>query len=211
MSRLLAEMMPSETEPPSPNGLPIAITQSPTSISAEEPNFTSGSGFFGVTFKSARSALVSRPMILSTTSLEPSWKLMSISSAPSMTWLLVTISPSLPSITKPEPKEEILRSPCGTPPRLLKKSSKKSSNGAPFGTFGNGTPAGPLTVWDVAILTTASERRLARGATEAGPFCQATSAWAEPPKPSIALKPILKPRPIRSAELLLIIAKNSRV
>ena len=36
---------------------------------------------------------------------------------------------------------------CGAPPRLLKKSSKKSSNGAPFGTFGSGTPGGPLTVW----------------------------------------------------------------
>ena len=31
MSRLRAETMPSVTEPPSPNGLPIAITQSPTS------------------------------------------------------------------------------------------------------------------------------------------------------------------------------------
>ena len=30
MSRCLAEMMPTVTEPPRPNGLPIAITQSPT-------------------------------------------------------------------------------------------------------------------------------------------------------------------------------------
>ena len=30
MSRLRAETIPSVTEPPSPNGLPIAITQSPT-------------------------------------------------------------------------------------------------------------------------------------------------------------------------------------
>ena len=32
MSRLRAETMPTVTEPPSPNGLPIAITQSPTRI-----------------------------------------------------------------------------------------------------------------------------------------------------------------------------------
>ena len=38
-------MMPSVTEPPSPNGLPIAITQSPTRMAAEEPNFTDFSGF----------------------------------------------------------------------------------------------------------------------------------------------------------------------
>ena len=42
----------------------------------EEPNFTSASGFFGVTLSSARSALVSLPMIFSTVSVEPSWKLM---------------------------------------------------------------------------------------------------------------------------------------
>jgi hypothetical protein len=40
-------MMPTETEPPSPNGLPMAITQSPTFERSEEPNLTSGSGFFG--------------------------------------------------------------------------------------------------------------------------------------------------------------------
>ncbi len=34
----------------------------------------------------------------------------------------------------------------GAPPRLLKKSSKNSSNGEPLGTCGSGTPCGPLTV-----------------------------------------------------------------
>ena len=46
----------------------------------------------------------------STLSLEPSLKLTMISSAPSMTWLFVTIRPSLPSMTKPEPCAVTLRS-----------------------------------------------------------------------------------------------------
>ena len=91
MSRCLAEMMPTVTEPPRPNGLPIAITQSPTLSLVEPPNGTEASGFFGVTLSSARSVLVSLPITLSTLSLVPSWKLTVISSAPSITWLLVTM------------------------------------------------------------------------------------------------------------------------
>ena len=85
MSRCLAEMMPTVTEPPSPNGLPMAITQSPTLSLSDEPKGTAGSGFFGVTLRRARSVLVSLPRTLSTLSLVPSLKLMMISSAPSMT------------------------------------------------------------------------------------------------------------------------------
>ena len=85
MSRLFAEMMPTETDPPSPNGLPIASTQSPTSSVADDPNLTSVSGFLGVTLSSARSDLGSLPRTLSTLSLLPSLKLTMISSAPSMT------------------------------------------------------------------------------------------------------------------------------
>ncbi len=85
MSRCLAEMMPTVTEPPSPNGLPIAITQSPTRSLLDEPKPTAGSGFLGVTFRTARSVLVSLPSTLSTLSLLPSLKLTMISSAPSMT------------------------------------------------------------------------------------------------------------------------------
>ncbi len=36
--------MPEDTEPPRPNGLPIAITGSPIRILSESPNFTAGSG-----------------------------------------------------------------------------------------------------------------------------------------------------------------------
>ena len=85
MSRCLAEMMPTVTEPPRPNGLPMAITQSPTFSLLEEPNGTEGSGFLGVTLRRARSVLASLPSTLSTLSLVPSLKLTMISSAPSIT------------------------------------------------------------------------------------------------------------------------------
>ena len=168
MSRALAEMMPTVTEPPKPNGLPIAITQSPTLMASELPNFTAGNGFFGITFNSAMSVLGSRPTTFSTFSLLPSAKLAAISSAPSMTCTFVTIRPSLPSMTKPEPSEETLRS--GPPPLPdLKKSSKNSSNGDPLGTRGSAPPDEPLTVWLVEMLTTADCRRSAIGATDCGP------------------------------------------
>ena len=62
MSRLRAEMMPTVTVPPRPNGLPIAITQSPMRILLELPNFTAVSFLpFGSTFSTAMSVLVSVP------------------------------------------------------------------------------------------------------------------------------------------------------
>ena len=42
MLRERAETMPAVTEPPSPNGLPMATTQSPTLASSESPNSTKG-------------------------------------------------------------------------------------------------------------------------------------------------------------------------
>ena len=106
MLRLRAETMPSVTEPPSPNGLPIAITQSPTRIVSELPNGTAVSGFAGsgVTFSTARSVSVSRPFTCALR-VVPSAKLTSISSASSMTWLLVMMTPWSASSTNPDPSE----------------------------------------------------------------------------------------------------------
>ena len=85
MSRLRAETMPTVTVPPRPNGLPIAITQSPMRIMSELPNFTAVSlCAFGSTFSTAMSVLVSVPTS-SAFSLAPSVKLTSISSASAMT------------------------------------------------------------------------------------------------------------------------------
>ena len=54
-SRPRAEMMPAVTEPPRPNGLPAASTQSPTSTWRESPNGTAGSGPDACTLISATS------------------------------------------------------------------------------------------------------------------------------------------------------------
>ena len=58
MSRLRAETMPAVTVPPRLNGLPIAITQSPSRSLSLSPNFTALSGLSGLTRSSARSVLV---------------------------------------------------------------------------------------------------------------------------------------------------------
>ncbi|GJD81425.1 hypothetical protein NBEOAGPD_4673 [Methylobacterium gregans] len=65
MLRPRAETMPAETEPPSPNGLPIAITQSPGRSFSESPKGTALSGRSGVGFtrSTARSIFESLPMI----------------------------------------------------------------------------------------------------------------------------------------------------
>ena len=90
MLRPRAEMIPSVTVPPRPKGLPIAITQSPMRILRESPSFTAVSGAVGSTFSTERSVLVSVPISFAF-SLVPSEKIASISSAPSITWLLVTM------------------------------------------------------------------------------------------------------------------------
>ena len=158
MSRSRAEMMPADTDPPRPNGLPIASTQSPTRIASLSPNGTNGSGEAGSTFSTAMSVLGSRPTS-SASSDEPSVKLTMISSASSMTWLLVTTKPE-GSITKPEPSELTVRGP-----RWLrsKKSRNMSPKGAPGGISGISAPGSP-TVWRVEMLTTAGDRRSARSA-----------------------------------------------
>ena len=84
MSRLRAETMPAVTEPPRLNGLPIAITHSPSRSLSELANFTALSGFSGFTRSSARSVLESLP-ITSALSLEPSLNTTVISSASAMT------------------------------------------------------------------------------------------------------------------------------
>ncbi len=84
MSRSRAERMPTVTVPPRPNGLPIAITQSPTRSAVESPNFSAFSGLSDFTWRSAMSVFSSRPMSVAG-SLVPSLKLAVISSASSMT------------------------------------------------------------------------------------------------------------------------------
>ena len=80
MLRLRAEMMPAVTVSPRPNGLPTAITPSPTRILSLSPNLTVLSGFSLSTLRTATSTLESLPMTLAL-SFRPSVKMTIISLA----------------------------------------------------------------------------------------------------------------------------------
>jgi hypothetical protein len=53
MSRLRAETIPAVTVPPRLNGLPMAMTHSPSRSLSESPNLTALSGLSGLTRSSA--------------------------------------------------------------------------------------------------------------------------------------------------------------
>jgi hypothetical protein len=82
--------MPLVTVPPRPNGLPTAMTQSPTLALSLSPNLTKGSGFGASIFSSARSVFTSLPMILAGCWLSSCKVTVTLSASPT-TWLLVTI------------------------------------------------------------------------------------------------------------------------
>ncbi len=65
-ARSVALITPTVTVWRKPNGLPIAMTQSPAAICDESPNFASGSVWFGfsVSWMSAVSVSASRPISL---------------------------------------------------------------------------------------------------------------------------------------------------
>ena len=83
-------MMPELTEKPWPSGLPMASTQSPTLAASLLPKVTKGSALSLSTLRSAMSVRGSRPISLAVSS-PPSKSSTRISSAPSMTWVLVTM------------------------------------------------------------------------------------------------------------------------
>ena len=101
-----ADIIPADTEKPCPNGFPIAITQSPTRAISLSPKPTNGKGSEASTFNTAISVLGSRPTSFATSSF-PSKNSITISSALSITWLLVTIYPS-DDTTNPEPRALLL-------------------------------------------------------------------------------------------------------
>ena len=147
MSRLRAEMMPAVTVPPRPNGLPMATTHWPTSAESELPQGTAVKGARASTLSRARSTSSSAPTSLAA-STEPSESTTSISSAPSMTWLLVTTNP-LGSMMKPDPSEDWRRAPPW--PRPRRSLNSLSGELGPK----DGRPSPRETVCRVAILTTA--------------------------------------------------------
>ena len=109
--------------------------------------------------------------ITTASSSSPEKNSIMISSACSMTWLLVTMKPSS-EITKPEPSALLRRCGRSPPPRSWRsmKSLKKSSRGDPSGTRGRG-PAGPATLVAVVMLTTEGLTSSARSANVPGRDC----------------------------------------
>ena len=182
ISRPRADTIPAVTLPPSPNGLPIARTQSPTREASESPNASAGSGLSDFTFSNAMSTRSSRPMSVAFSEVL-SCRVTVISSAPSITWLLVTMMPD-GSMMKPEPRLCMRRSGAGWlglpwppwppwPPGRLRsrKSLKNCSNGEPGGNIGKsgpGPPARAVIVVDDDTLTTPGSSFAARSAKLSG-------------------------------------------
>ena len=184
--------MPADTEPPRPNGLPIAITHWPMRVFSESPNFTAFSGLSGFTRNTAKSTFVSLPTI-SAFNLRPSAKITVTSLASPITCALVTTIPDA-SITNPEPSELDLRCgrPCGpgaSPPPgpFLKKSSKKSWNGEPGGNCGMGTVRWSFVVVVAEMLTTESITCAATSAMISGPRDCAKASCGAPVSASAAV------------------------
>ena len=96
--------MPAVAVPPSPNGLPTATTQSPTRGWPRSSKLTMGKAPPS-TLNTARSVAGSRPI---SRAVRLRWSLVTtvILSAPSTTWLLVTMKPS-GQMKKPDPEARI--------------------------------------------------------------------------------------------------------
>ena len=162
--RALALTIPAVTVEVRLNGLPTASTHSPTFNASESPTGIVGKSSPSILIK-ARSVTSSVPM-MRPLSWRLSFNVTLISSAPAITWLFVTIYPSLEMIT-PEPKP--VRSGVCTwrlcvPPRPPKNSPKKSENGSLTST------SWTLEAWVERICTTAW--------TEFSAACVKSTGWA---------------------------------
>ena len=154
--------MPAVTVPPSPNGLPMASTQSPTRRLSESPNGTAVSCVSpGSIFSTAISVFWSWPST-SATNVVSSASVTVISSAFSITWKFVTTMPAS-SMMNPDPSDEARRWRLSSP-----KLRKKSSNGEPGGNCGISADGPSLTMVVVEIFTTAGDSASAWSAKLSG-------------------------------------------
>ena len=121
-------MMPLVVVWPTPNGLPMARTRSPTSIASESARFSAGNCSFALIFSTARSERSSFSKIAHSNS-RPSASAIFTSSASRMTWLLVTTRP-LGSTRTPEPSEDCMRCGwgCSSPKNWPKNGSSKNGD-----------------------------------------------------------------------------------
>ena len=103
-------------------------------------------------------------------SLVPSLKLTVISSAPSMTWLLVTMMPD-GSMTKPEPSDWTRRGvSLAVALVVIEEVVEEVLEGRAVGQLGRLDAARAGHVWLVEMLTTASSSGAATSATDSGPW-----------------------------------------
>ena len=182
MSRLRADTMPAVTVPPRLNGLPIAITHSPSRSLSESPNFTALSGLSGFTRSSARSVFWSRPISSALSSravVEDDVDLVGVGDD------VVVGDDDAGRIDDEAGAERVdaARRAIGValsppwPRRFLKNSSKNSSNGEPGGSCGIGAALPRASTFcEVEILTTASITCSATSAMFSGPRACAGAA-----------------------------------
>jgi hypothetical protein len=173
--RASAETMPLVTVCPTPKGLPMARTRSPTSSSSDSRSSRKGSWSpFTSILSTARSVRSSRRSTSASNSRR-SARTTVTSSASLMTWLLVTTTPSGATRT-PEPSEFCTRS-CGrpkgiaSPKKRRNKGSLRSAEGAPPCCF---------TTRREKTLTTAGAVFLTTGAKESWTCSRlsGTARWA---------------------------------
>ena len=140
------ETIPWVTLSPTPKGLPMANTTSPSSSLELSAKLIAANPFASILI-TARSVFGSLPMILALYSLPPFASVTKIWSLSSITWLLVTIYPSVETMT-PDPSDVLFSFSLGMPKLKPKNSLKKGSLNISL------TPAFWFSVLVVEILTT---------------------------------------------------------
>src|SRR6059058_389019 len=179
----LALTMPAVAVCVSPNGFPIATTQSPTLRASESPNGSVGSGRGALTWRTAISVLSSLPTTLASNSSSVAMRTR-IFSAPLTTWLLVTMSPS-GEMMKPEPRLRLTAG--GSPKKRWRKSCIVS-----------GSPSSEARA-TVAMLTTAGSTRARTSANDG----RRSAAAAGAPKREAAASRATTPRPAAAVEIVI--------
>ena len=145
MSRCLAEMMPTVTEPPSPNGLPIAITQSPTFMLVRRAERDSRQRLLRRHLEQREIGLGVLAEHLVDLELRAVVEV-DDDLVGAVDDVIVGDDQAFLAVDHEagaERRHLAVAAPVAAAARL-KKSSKNSSNGEPFGTCGSGTPCGAL-------------------------------------------------------------------
>ena len=171
--RASAETMPEVTVWPTPKGLPIASTRSPTSSLSESPRTAGWSVSPSSPARRRARSLRSSETSTRAGNSRRSASTTLIAPAFSTTWWLVTISPSGPTTT-PEPSEFCARCRRRSPKSKKRRKKGSSRNGKPERGDRRCTQRS-----EAKILTTAGRTARATGAKESR-ICSADSGATAP-------------------------------